>query len=221
MRVASGQIQSMETLIARCLTDPAFLESVVQRPELVLSKTGEAIRVSALRLDFRKIQQFSGFISKIQHNYLWEHFPVTRRLLWKSGLEHEVFAAYRAIQLSEPLPGGDRSARILRVCDFLKAFAKTSALDLLLCVLTHERCLWELRSYKGNLEQQQKPSSLEIEGWKSFERRIPLLCPHVRFSTFDCDPLEALELASSGELRIPAIRRKQIALLYLLGVCRE
>lgn len=207
----------MESLVARCLTDPGFLNWAVQTPEMVYSKAGENIRSSAVKLDFRKLQQFSGFISKVQHNYLWEHFPATRRLLWRSGIEHEVFAAYRTIQIGDQLRNADRSARILRFCDFLKDFARESAHDLLLCVLAHEKCLWELRRSNSRRGQPLTPGNSEIENWKCFERRVPHLAPYVRFSIFECDPLEALEMALQGELRIRATQRKQIALLYCLG----
>jgi hypothetical protein len=76
--------------------------------------------------------------------------------------------------------------------------------------------MWELRRCNRGRGQQLTPDNSETESWKCFERRVPRLAPYVRFSIFECDPLEALEMASQGELRIHATHRKQIALLYFL-----
>src|SRR5947199_10036579 len=103
----------IEEIIARCLLDPSFLASLHQNPAETLESYGleESVRQQIESADFDKIQRFSGFISKIQHNHLWESFPTTRQLLRFYELELEIFTAYRPYQLSAEVSMGSREQR--------------------------------------------------------------------------------------------------------------
>jgi hypothetical protein len=216
MDTGPQQIRTMETLIARCLTDPVFLEGAVRSPRDVSLRVADELKLHALDLDFRKLQCFSGFISKVQHNYLWEHFPATRRLLWKLGIEHDVFVQYRKIQLSASPKASDRQARIRQFCEFLGHYASGPSFGLLRCVLMHEKILWELRSAKPKERPPCNPWDCAGIPWSKVQRMVPGVSSHVRISTFKYDPTRVLAALSNIEMNLSAIRRKPITLLYAL-----
>jgi hypothetical protein len=193
----------MEALIARCLTDPCFLESAIEDPATVSSHLNETLRASALQMDFQKLWQFSGFIGKVQHNYLWEHFPMTRRLLWKLSIEHDVFGKYRKVQLSPSHGMLDRPSKVRRFAVFLDDYT-ADAEDLpLRSVFLHERIVWELRT-AGDGPVSQAGESKTIRTWAEFARMVPAIASNVRVASFAYDPLRAA----------PNMRRKRTTLAY-------
>jgi hypothetical protein len=219
MSTATRSTPTVEALIARCLTDPGFLESAIENPAALAGELRGPLRQEALQMDFRKLRRFSGFIGKVQHNYLWEHFPATRRLLWKLGIEHDVFGEYRKVQLS-PLHGPlDRPARIRRFSEFLDSYTAGAMYRLLRCVFTHERFLWELRTTAGPGAGHAAASSSGETGltWKEFQRLVPGLAPNVRVSSFDYDPVRAITLIAEETPQLRPMRRKPITLVYVLG----
>lgn len=219
MSTATQSIPTVEALIARCLTDPGFLESAIENPADLASQLSDPLHLEALQMDFRKLRRFSGFIGKVQHNYLWEHFSATRRLLWKLGIEHDVFGEYRKVQLS-PLHGPlDRPARVRRFAEFLDSYTAGATHRLLRCVFTHERFLWELRTAGGPGAGHSPPSSYEVTGltWKEFQRLVPALAPHVRVASFDYDPVRAISLIDAETPQLQRMRRKPITLIYVLS----
>jgi hypothetical protein len=204
----------METLIARCLTDPVFLEGAIRSPRDMSMGVTDELKPHVLNLDFRKLQCFSGFISKVQHNYLWEHFPATRRLLWKLGIEHDVFVHYRKIQLSASPKPLDRQTRIRQFCEFLGDYTSGPSFGLLHCVLMHEKILWELRYATLKERPLCNPRNCAGIPWSEVQRMVPEVPSHVRTSTFKYDPIRALAALSKREMNLSAIRQRPITLLY-------
>ena len=75
MSTASARlIPTIEALIARCLTEPDLLESAIKNPTAFSDQVEATLRQEAQQFNFRKLQSFSAFITKVQHNYLWEYF---------------------------------------------------------------------------------------------------------------------------------------------------
>jgi hypothetical protein len=193
----------MEALIARCLTDPCFLESAIQNPAAVSDQLNDTLRAAALQMDFQKLWRFSGFIGKVQHNYLWDHFPMTRRLLWKLSIEHDVFGKYRKVQLSPSHGTLDRPSRVRRFAEFLDEYT-AGAKDLpLRSVFLHERIVWELRT-AGDGPASQAGKSKIVRTWAEFARRVPAMAPNVRVASYAYDPLRVA----------PNMRRKRTTLVY-------
>jgi hypothetical protein len=209
----------VEALIARCLTDPGFLESAIENPADLAGRLSAPLRQDVLQMDFRKLRRFSGFIGKVQHNYLWEHFSATRRLLWTLGIEHDVFGEYRKVQLS-PLHGTvDRPARVRRFAEFLDSYTTGATHRLLRCVFMHERFLWELRTAGGPGAGHKAPPTYGETGltWKEFQRLVPALAQHVRVSSFDYDPVRAISLIQAETPQLRRMRRKPITLVYVFS----
>src|SRR6266849_7534536 len=115
---------SAEEILARCLTEPMFLDSLIADRDAALKvySLDAETRAEFDRTDFRQIRQFSGFIGKVQHNYLWDFFPATRRLLRHYKLETNVFAEYRPIQLSPEVRSLDRREKTARFFVYLFDF---------------------------------------------------------------------------------------------------
>lgn len=209
---------TIEALVARCLTDPLFLERAVRKPQSVLRCLPEEARREATGLDFVKMRRFSGFIGKVQHNYLWEHFPATRRLLWLRGIEHKVFGEYRKDQLDPLHALGDRPQRIRRFGSFLSRFLYGSRDELLRTVFSHEWLLWDLRSSPAvpPAEQGRCDAHQDLP-WREFQRLKPKLSPDTRVVRFKFDPVRATARVLQADSAPPRIRAKNITLLYRIS----
>ena len=212
-----AEIPTIEALLARCLTDPEFLEKAAGNPGRILQRIPADVRVEAEGLDFQKLHRFSGFIGKVQHNYLWEYFPVTRTLMALRGIEHAVFGEYRKLQMDPIHAAADRQARVRKFADFFERYLTKHRDSVARAVFTHERASWELResvATSGITEKELDSGSLS---WRDFLRAAPRIRANVRIAAFSHDPMEAvagvLNAARSAELRL---RRKKLLLVYRL-----
>ena len=138
----------VEAIVARCLVEPAFLEAV--RADAAGALAAYALddvdRAAFRSADLGRLRQFSGFIGKVQHNFLWESFPATRRLLRRHGIELEVFARYRGLQLAPQARAATQDEKIRRFLSFLEDdLAGSGRYPALHMVMRHERALWEIR----------------------------------------------------------------------------
>lgn len=198
---------AIEEIIARCLLNPSFTASLQHNSAEALAPYGleEGIRQQVESADFDKIQRFSGFISKIQHNYLWESFPATRQLLRYYELELEVFTAYRPHQLSADANHASRDERTRSFLDFLEAHLANgpkvgTSYPGLSEVLQHERAIWDLVSATSKLDDEE--SSLLIEwtnlSWSAFQRLLPAIHGPMRLCVFDVDPEQVIRQLKEG-----------------------
>lgn len=218
MSIASTRlIPTIEALIARCLTEPDLLESAIENPTAFSGQVEATLRQEAQQFNFRKLQSFSAFITKVQHNYLWEYFPATRQLLWRLGIEHDVFGEYKRTQLL-PLSGApDRIMRVRRFCEFLEKYSAESRQWMLRCIFTHERLLWELSTFTSPPIVAEANTVSTTWNWAKFRRSVPAIAPNVRIVSFDHDPLRVIALLSAKQAELPRVRRKPITLLYAFG----
>lgn len=217
MTPGSAAIPTIEALVARCLTDPLFLERAVRQPQAVLRELPEEARREAIGLDFAKISRFSGFIGKVQHNYLWEHFPATRRLLWLRGIEHTVFGEYRKEQLDPLHAPGDRPQRIRRFGSFLSRFLAGSRDQLLRTVFAHEWILWDLRSSPVLRAEHGSCDAHQDLPWREFQRLKPRLSADTRVARFRYDPMSAIASVLQADSAPQRIRAKTMTLLYRIS----
>lgn len=208
-------VPTVEALVARCLTMPEFLEAAIENPERAFQGIPDDVRRGARGLDFQKLWSFSGFIGKVQHNYLWEDFPATRKLLALNGIEHAVFGEYRRRQLSPLDVAPNRQARVLRFAAFFEDYLKRKSDSLTRTVFTHERILWELRS--GSAAASEGPTASDAAGmtWREFQRTVPRLRANARVARFSHDPATAVAaVRRAGGKAGLRVRRKNITLLY-------
>ncbi|MEU8547243.1 hypothetical protein AB0C81_09635 [Streptomyces roseoverticillatus] len=140
----------MNSVVARCLLDPGYLDRLARDPhgELAALPAGEETRLAIGTLDVGRVRLFAGFVTKVQHNDLWDTFPLTRALLRHYGTEIETFADYRAHYVELCRAGKpSRAEKATRFLTFLesrlRAAARTDCPGLL-DVLIHERLQWEV-----------------------------------------------------------------------------
>src|SRR6266550_4698035 len=109
----------VNTIVARCLLEPYYLERFERDPraEVAHLELDEPLRQELSSLDCQRVRRFGGFISKVQHNDLWDQFPYTRALLKFYGAELDTFAAYRGQHLS--LGRAGRPSRETKIRSFL------------------------------------------------------------------------------------------------------
>src|SRR6267154_5764364 len=184
----------VESILARSLVEPDFLEALIVDPKGSLSSYSldETAKGEFLNADFARIRAFSGFISKVQHNYLWESFPATRKLLTFFGVEIDLFSRYRRIQLSQRRKGEERRESILRFIEFLEVELKSKRgwqFRLMLELLKHERVTWETRLSLGTVpEPMSTRLSIHRFSWAKFKTLTPVACGPLVVRKFCYDP---------------------------------
>jgi len=184
---------AVEEVIARCLLDPVFADRLRRTPNRALHPYGfdANTRKEIKAADLDKILRFAGFINKVQHNHLWEFFPITRKMLCYYGIELEVFTAYR-VRLSPQLRAGSLEDKTRSFLDFLEHYLsdKQEHYPGLSEALQHERGIWEvslipIRPYTGGVLAAVQLSSVE---WKTFQKLVPAINGPWRICLFEADP---------------------------------
>lgn len=181
---------SVETIIARCLLEPGFLGTLSTKPEFREEMDGHFEQA-----DVDKIRRFAGFICKVRHNYLWNSFPATRRLMRHYGIELDVFTKYRIEHATPLLSTKSESVdeRTLRFVNFLDLYfsfhADSHFYPALREVLRHERLIWETRSegITANARTGLPAAHAKDLQWSRFQRLIIGLNLPLRIRTFHYD----------------------------------
>ena len=123
----------VETLVARCLTDPSYLEGLKAGPAGMMPHP-----------DLERLRLFSGFICKVQHNDLCDDLPGTRQLMHRYRIELGVFCDYRVVLAGRNGNKMRREEKIREFAGFLEDRIRTGRhpdCPGLLEVLRHERNL--------------------------------------------------------------------------------
>ena len=209
----------VEAIVARCLVEPAFLEAVRADSAAALAAyaLADADRAAFQTADLGRLRHFSGFIGKVQHNFLWESFPATRRLLRRHGIELEVFARYRGLQLAPESRSAGQNEKIRRFLSFLEDYlAGSGRYPSLQAVMRHERAIWEIRqaaAAPSSRAEGLQTESLARLPWREFSRLVPCVDGVLRIETFDCDPVALTDrvLADAPPRRL---RRRARLLVY-------
>ncbi|SRR6266849_3557911 len=194
------------SILARCLLDAAFLEQMMQSPAAALEgyALDEKTHTDFLTLDIKRIRNFAGFITKVQHNYLWESFPYTRALLKYYKMEIEVFAAYLERHLQLRAEGVSRNQKIMSFMTFLSTYLASRDSSMFPGVremLAHELMEWAIRNQLIATvpPQWQTPSvDLSMLGARQFGKMVPLVCGALRVGSFTYDPLQIISHLKQG-----------------------
>lgn len=208
---------SIEEILARALTEPSFLAELIDDCEAALKpyRIDPEIRSAFSKTNFQQLRRFSGFIGKVQHNYLWDSFPATRRLLQWYKLELDVFAGYRPVQLSSELRAKAQPEKIRRFATYLLQYTNDRPeLDGLAAVIRYERACWELREAAATHRMISELSADTGDmSWSEFQRLVPAPIGPLRIERFDCNPAS---LAASVLNETFMGYRKENARLFLL-----
>lgn len=216
----NGEVQSV---VSRCLLDPAFLARMAEDRDAVLQGLGlggEA-RARLADLDLARLRLFSGFVLAVKHNDLWDRFPYTRGLLRRFRIELEVFSAYRDAGGARHVDGSaGRPAQIACFLDFLDRYLAARPeprLAELRDVATHERLVWEIdRELEAAGEDQPPAAAVEPAEHIAAAELVP--CPRgaLRLARMEHDPLELMERLAAGDPAGAGCERRRRWLAYLV-----
>jgi hypothetical protein len=210
----------VEEILARCLTDPSFLTLLSTDRDAALRDYPLDARTRADfdHIDVRRLRRFSGFIGKVQHNYLWEVFPATRRLLKQSGREIDVFADYRAVQLSPSLRTESQSAKIRSFAAYLSNYAvQNPGCAGLATAIRYEHICWELHQSVAVYRSRPSLSAADIatSPWPEFLRLVPAAKGPLRIESFDCDPSRLVSRVLEGTFTGASVGKPDVFVLRL------
>lgn len=213
---------ALTSILTRCLLDAAFLEHVETDRETALApyRLSAEERTEFDSFDPERVGRFSGFITKVKHNDLWERFPYTRLLMRRLGLELEVFTAYRR-EYQRLLAEGprERPSRIARFFDFLGRYLEeqggpgTAALADVAC---HERFSWEIHhELAARQDAAAEGTAPALEG-RSPGELVP--CPRgaLRVGQFTHHPLDLVAAIRDRRFEVQRLEPRRRWLAYLV-----
>jgi hypothetical protein len=151
-------------------------------------------RADFARTDVEQLRRFSGFIGKVQHNYLWDCFPATRRLLKLHKIETDFFAEYRAVQMASGRRAQKQPAKIRQFATYLSDFAaRNPEFACLANILRYEYAGWKLRQSQAHYAQHKMKAHLAAEPigalrWADFLSLVPVWNGPLCIESFDCEP---------------------------------
>jgi hypothetical protein len=206
----------VDSILARCMLDAEFLAAVSADPERALEgyDLDERSRSDFTRLDFGRVRQFAGFITKVQHNHLWESIPFTRALLKHYGLEIAAFSAYHGTHLRLRAEGASRQEKSDAFFDFLDRYASETARRGLRDILRHERLELELRQAGAPLEGSEPAACLDARPAGPFRLAVPAVRGVLRLGRFEFSPLAVASSLVDGTFREELLERRPHCLAY-------
>lgn len=145
----------IQSVLAKAITDISYIQYLEQSTHsdaALLINNGE----NDLAKGLQPITRFSAFISKVQHNFLWQDFRITFRLMHQYELEIEIFTAYLPLhQQTKKNPKLTIRQKTDNFIDFLKAYLgpKNDQKYKLLCyATTHEDSIRKLKESVGTMK---------------------------------------------------------------------
>lgn len=193
---------AVNSILARCMTDTAFLEHLANDPRAALTgyDLDEQTRSDFMKLEVGRLRSFAGLIVKVQNNGLWQFFPYTRKLMVHHGIDLDVFVAYRAQHLenrSERVPQKVQIARFLSFLDEYLDSQQVVDYPFLRDILAHEKTIWRLRADLDALGDQAAGAGGEAADVASLRYDDLMSCAPVihgmlRLVEMGCDPSEII-----------------------------
>jgi hypothetical protein len=215
---ASTPVAGVDTILARCLLDPEFLRRVSNDPGGVLAAydLDERARRDFESFDFGSVRNFAGFITKIQHNDLWESLPGTRSLLKHYEIEIETFTAYHPLHAGLRARRVPRDEKIAAFLDFLQARLAAKPHERypgLRDVLVHERLTWEIRTRLSKEGDEGRTNGAASRSGR-FDRLVPAVRGVARVGSFEFSPFAIAEQLAQGRFEPSGLSAKPHSLVY-------
>jgi hypothetical protein len=214
---------AIQSIIARCLLDGEFLRCMLYDPGDALKaySLDDVTQNEFMQLDVEQVRRFAGFITKVQHNHLWDAFPYTRTLMRHYRIEHSVFTAYLDVYLRLRREARwSREEKIQHFAGFLQSYlesASDGAFPALMDVLTHEHTLWELKRQLEDLG----PRNTDAEGIRlscipvsQLRRWIPVPHRTLRLGIFRYNPLEIADRLRHQASDVASVPIRRSILVY-------
>jgi hypothetical protein len=223
---------AITSVIARCLLDSGFLQQMAEHPDVALEPYDfdSGTRRELLRLDTDRVRKFAGFITKVQHNYLWEWFPYTEVLLRHYQLEIEVFASYCPIhQRIRKIGQASREQKIESFLDFLEATLnedRSLKYPGLSDVLRHERIQWNLKRDSAGQDGEEGsdgPQAADVSHlrWNELRGLVPRIHGKLWVAEFSYDPLAIIAEIRRGAFDSTALQRNRCSRGYWISTKAE
>lgn len=197
----------VNSILARCLTDAAFLEHLERNTSAALKSYNLDPKTYAefVKLDLGRMRNLAGQITKVQNNGLWEHFLHTRMLLRHYGIEFEVFVAYRDSHAQNRKNRLAQKQQFDHFSAFLLNYIgsqEPSRYPALRDILVHERTTWQMRlSYGADEVRTLNPPEIDFSSlsYSRFRKFVPAIIGSFQVEEFNYDPLEVTLLLTQGE----------------------
>jgi hypothetical protein len=193
----------VNSIIARALVDTAFYAALASEPERTLAAYNldkNAIG-EFLHGNLDRINRFAGFITKVQNNFLWEFFPLSRALLRYYRLESKVFMEFRERHQELRCHALSREVRAATFQSFLLEWAKCRVELVgtgLFEIAKHE--LLQLRVRIVALEKHSPPSEAIADSADSFWMLRPRKSRLFEAGSYLYDPIYIAEAMSRNEI---------------------
>ncbi len=140
--------QHIQSVLALAITNIEYLnllEANKDETKLMHSASSKAKAPN----DLNAIRKFSAFISKVKHNFLWNDFPITYKLMHIYALEIEIFADYLPLyHQSKEKPLLDTLSKVNHFIQFLTPYLqkkKGKKYAVLFYALIHEDAIRQLK----------------------------------------------------------------------------
>jgi hypothetical protein len=198
----------VNSIIARCLLDPPFLDALASNTEETLKGYGldEQEQRGFLSLDLSRIRFLAGFITKIQNHDVIAEIAQTHILLRHYNLELPVFSAYRETHQRMRLANPGKREKVRAFVAFLKAYLASlpaGSAPGLEDILNHEWLMWEASESAGTRPPVPGTGSSDAtppeRALDDFDELVPRMNGVFRVAVFEHDPLEiAGQIAKSA-----------------------
>lgn len=162
----------------------------------------------------RGLKYFSGFIAKVQHNFLWDDFMLTRKMMVKQQLEIEVFTAYLSRHhYNKRNKIAELNTKINLFIVFLKDYLQQRTAyryQLVYNVLLHEEAMFALKQHS-----ERDNSSLTLMRERRITRNLrPALCGAVRQVMMSVPPQRLGECFKDNPPAVLRARRRSYCYWY-------
>lgn len=159
------------------------------------------------------LKYFGGFITKVQHNYLWMDFKLTLKLMIRQKTELEIFTAYAPVhQENKKIKGITQEEKILRFVAFLKKYLSDRPqrkYRLVLNVLLHEEAMFLLKAEVNTAEPLSAGAVQKIS-----QKAVPGICGALRHVPMHLPPGKMGECLQQNAGKLLRSRRKYYSYWY-------
>ncbi len=214
------------SVLARCLVDAAYLQSLssLKRKRVGRNDSERDSMTHLDALDLQRLRLFSGFITRVQHNFLWEELPGTIGLLRLYHVELRFFAEYAVHHQLLRARNASKTQRIYSFVKFLEDLlqaADGSAYPGLIDVLRYEWATWLLRRTDAPPRIPQREitwTSMTSDEWR---RVVPVFRIPIAVCTHSVDPVAAVRHVDNGRTPPVSASEEQSFRLYWYSATRE
>jgi hypothetical protein len=199
----------IQSVLAHSIMDDQFMNGLagkdkIPNTDILLSKQ-----------TVKGLKYFSGFIAKVQHNFLWNDFMLTRKMLIRQQIEIEVFTAYLAQhQNNKRNKIAELNKKINLFVSFLKNYLQhrnQRRYRLVYNILLHEEAMFALK-LQSNLHNPLEFSDLPTP--KISSNRRPVLCGAVRQVMMCVPPQSIAECFKENTDKLLRVRRRSYCYWY-------